>query len=240
MKAKKLLIPAMLVALSISSAACGKDTSSKESSVVSSDEQGNQKGSDEDNNDNKESKDSPASVSSKSGGGYKVISDEVEPKNFKIEILNRNDIRCDTVNPHTMGGLLILSGATATADQYEEFKKEFPRLDITFKFENVEEWKDDFDYDNYPVIILKRKDEDYTPTLSDLLHEGVIVEHVDESGTVETPLLTDDFYFQFQAYFDAHGAGEYELLVYTYNSEDDDLYYQLHSVVPFTVTDVNQ
>ncbi len=240
MKAKKLLIPAMLVALSISSAACGKDTSGKESSVVSSDEQGNQKGSDEANNDNKESKDSPASVSSKSGGSYKVISDEVEPKNFKIDILNKNDIHCDTANPHTKGGLLILAGAKGMEDQYEEFKKEFPRLEITFEYENVEEWKKDFDYGNYPVMLIKRKDEDYTPTLTELRHEAFSIKPTDESGTVETPVLPDNYYFQFQEYFDTHGAGEYELLIYTHTKEDKELYHQLHSVVPFTVTDVNQ
>ena len=239
MKAKKLLIPAMAVVLAFGITACGPkkgdDSSAAASSQTETDgstpsgqntEQGNAASQGGSSN-------SSTPVGNNPNYKYKVATDE--PKDFTIELLNKDAIRCNVATPISTQKVSLMN-----AEKFAEFKAQYPALDISFKYDNYETWEKCISNGYYPAIYIKKKGEAFEPGKFSEILKTIMIEPSDENGNVESPILTDIEYKEMQDYFDTNGPGEYELRVYVRDESSSKFSYHLHSVIPFTVKDVNE
>ena len=238
MKAKKLLIPAMAIALSIGLTACGPNKDDKASSGNSGQQvESNSATSSNNAQNNPQSSSSSSQQAISSNYKYKVAED---PKDFSVELLNKDSIRCNSKTPCKTGDLILMEGQE---DSYKDFKKKYPPLDISFHYDNFEKcWKSDISMEMYAVAFIKKHGEEFTPTYNDIsINKCIIIENSDDEGNVKTPIVSESNYQRIQAYLDENGAGEYEIRFYVRDENADDYTeYHLHSVIPFTVKEYTE
>ncbi|MCR5460126.1 MAG: hypothetical protein K6F51_09540 [Acetatifactor sp.] len=238
MKAKKLLIPATAVLLSLCVTACGpgkKDGSEGSGSPESKTESGNSISDGNGQKDDPQKDSSGSNVNSSSDYKYKVAADD--PKNLTVELLNKDAIRCSTKNPQSKMALTSLS---QKAEEFKEHQAKFPALDLSFTYDNFEEdWEYDLKSGRFAAIFVRKKGDDFNPETRDI-RETTRVKTDGTTSDVITPIITDKAYCEIQSYLDANGAGEYEIRIYVRDPNADSVTtFHLHSVIPFTVKEAD-
>ena len=238
MKTKKLIIPAMAIALAFGLTACGPQKGDNSSAASSQTEaESSAQSGQESGQGTEEGKGNSSASSTQIGSNqnykYKVATDE--PKDFTIELLNKDAIRCNVSAPISTQKVSLMN-----AEKFAEYQAQYPALDVSFKFDNYETWEKCISNGYYPAIYIKKKGEAFEPGKFSEILKTIMIEPSDENGNVESPILTDLEYRDVQDYFDTNGPGEYELRVYVRDESSSKFSYHLQSVIPFTVKDVNE
>ena len=229
MKLKKITCIALMASVALGISACGKNDSVKDGTGSKSDSQVESSAQNGKNGD--ENSSSTKETGKKGTSQYKVNAED--SREIKIELANANDIHCNTKEPITKEKLVSWEWLDKNA--LEDYLKSYPVPEFYFGLVDYEEdWAEEVESGRKPAVFVVEKDSDFTPSYSDCVADAFQIEtSVDKMKDVS--MKDFKYYKEWQELFDAKGEGEYEARVYVYFNGQ----YVLHSVYPFTVTDVS-